>query len=320
MGTSDFLRTAIVAVLGLRVKFIARVDAGRESSSDSAFAPPESWAVAAESAPATTPAAGSSLEGLDSGAAPSASDEQQDVASSPQDNAKAPVASTPVASTPVASIPVAIAPAATPVASAPAAPAAGASPVAASTSGWATVAIPGSTNGPAVPANDDIEVSASVAPTVSQSHAPVGQSATPSTQTAAPGAGHTAPPVESPPAVSSARAQHDDEPPFNDVPPPFDDAPGAFDDEAPPEMDAPAEERVANYAPQQPAPASLPVLPAERQHPNAPSPRTSSKGASRAPAFAEKQRYGEAVVREILGATFIEEQPYTAAPRTRNDY
>jgi DNA polymerase-3 subunit gamma/tau len=26
------------------------------------------------------------------------------------------------------------------------------------------------------------------------------------------------------------------------------------------------------------------------------------------------------VVREILGATFIEEQPYTAAPRTRNDH
>jgi len=56
----------------------------------------------------------------------------------------------------------------------------------------------------------------------------------------------------------------------------------------------------------------------QRQHPNA-GQRGTSKDPSRAPAFAEKQRYGEAVVREILGATFIEEQPYSAAPRTRND-
>jgi DNA polymerase-3 subunit gamma/tau len=60
--------------------------------------------------------------------------------------------------------------------------------------------------------------------------------------------------------------------------------------------------------------------PAQRQHPNASAPRGTTRNPSRAPSFAEKQRYGEAVVREILGATFIEEQPYTAAPRTRNDH
>ena len=59
---------------------------------------------------------------------------------------------------------------------------------------------------------------------------------------------------------------------------------------------------------------------APRQHPNASGQRGSTKDPSRAPSFAEKQRYGEAVVREILGATFIEEQPYSAAPRTRNDH
>jgi DNA polymerase-3 subunit gamma/tau len=57
-----------------------------------------------------------------------------------------------------------------------------------------------------------------------------------------------------------------------------------------------------------------------RQHPNASTQRVTAKAPSRAPSFAEKQRYGEAVVREILGATFIEEQPYSAAPRSRNDY
>ena len=41
--------------------------------------------------------------------------------------------------------------------------------------------------------------------------------------------------------------------------------------------------------------------------------------ARRGPAFAEKQRYGESVVREILGATFLEEQPHDPAPRTRGD-
>jgi DNA polymerase-3 subunit gamma/tau len=100
-------------------------------------------------------------------------------------------------------------------------------------------------------------------------------------------------------------------------------------------MDAPAEERVPNYvshaaasgssASPEPAGAGQPGAgqqgaPTQRQHPNSSAQRGNVKDPSRAPSFAEKQRYGEAVVREILGATFIEEQPYTAAPRTRNDY
>ena len=103
-------------------------------------------------------------------------------------------------------------------------------------------------------------------------------------------------------------------------------------------MEAPAEERVPNYAARAEASAALTVpergrqhgagrqnsgeqsAPSQRQHPNASGQRGTTKEPSRAPSFAEKQRYGEAVVREILGATFIEEQPYTSAPRTRNDY
>jgi len=34
------------------------------------------------------------------------------------------------------------------------------------------------------------------------------------------------------------------------------------------------------------------------------------RAAPAAPSAGENQRYGEAVVREILGASFIEEQPY----------
>ena len=143
-------------------------------------------------------------------------------------------------------------------------------------------------------------------------------------------------------ATAFVSRSHDD-PPFDDVPPPF-------DDDVPPEIDAPADERVPSYEasavqrtpggqnagtqnpdqnPAQKNPAEQnpaeqnpghQSAPAPRQHPNASGQRGSMQDPSRAPSFAEKQRYGEAVVREILGATFIEEQPYSAAPRTRNDH
>ena len=80
----------------------------------------------------------------------------------------------------------------------------------------------------------------------------------------------------------------DDEPPFDDVPPPFDDEP-PFED---PGFNAPPQR-----APQRRAPvAPLPQQP-RGQRPAAPG-----------------QRYGESVVREVLGATFLEEQPHT--PKT----
>jgi DNA polymerase-3 subunit gamma/tau len=43
------------------------------------------------------------------------------------------------------------------------------------------------------------------------------------------------------------------------------------------------------------------------------------QSSARPPAFEEKQRYGESVVREILGATFLEEQPHISAPRSRGE-
>lgn len=48
-----------------------------------------------------------------------------------------------------------------------------------------------------------------------------------------------------------------------------------------------------------------------------PLPEKPATPAARTPAFQQPQRYGEAVIREVLGATFIEEQPATAAERKR---
>jgi DNA polymerase-3 subunit gamma/tau len=46
-------------------------------------------------------------------------------------------------------------------------------------------------------------------------------------------------------------------------------------------------------------------------------PSSAPAAGSRTPTFQQPQRYGEAVVREILGATFIEEQPAPPTPGMR---
>jgi len=157
--------------------------------------------------------------------------------------------------------------------------------------------------------------------------------------------------------MPSSAPQRHDEPPFDDVPPPFDDdVPPEMDapaDERVPSYSAQAEASVSQASSEpggQPRGSNQSAAgqrnsgqqgagqpnagqprtgqpntgqqggASPRQHPNASAPRSGAKDPSRAPSFTEKQRYGEAVVREVLGATFIEEQPYTAAPRTRNDY
>ncbi|WP_199184010.1 DNA polymerase III subunit gamma and tau [Cryobacterium sp. Y57] len=341
MGTSDFLRTAIVAVLGLRVKFIARVEASRETSSPSASSG-ASPTAAAEPAPAN-PALESTVSAAPAADAFEAAEPDPGAMVSAASRAAIPTKATPTArgagATPrTASVPAA-------AARAVASPGAGASPVTASTSGWATVAIPGSPNGPALPviADETTDATADAAAPVSTT-APVSASSSSSATSVASSvvssvatsrAANSVVPDASaaaPFAAPFAAPPRHDEPPFDDVPPPF-------DDDVPPEMDAPADERVPNYAGQAEAsPVQTNAVQTNavqtnavqtnavqtsaqrgRQHPNA-GQRGAPKDPSRAPSFAAKQRYGEAVVREILGATFIEEQPYTAAPRTRNDY
>ncbi len=372
MGTSDFLRTAIVAVLGLRVKFIARVDAGRETSSPSAAsgaapaaaAEPAPAGPAPESPSAAAHAVGSAvpnLEAADSPASPTSAPSAAAAAAATENTATAPSAQKP-------DVTPRTMPAPPDAPREPASPAAeGASPVAASTSGWATVAIPGSPNGPALPALDDDATDTPAPETAAPPAALAPESSSPVSAQSVGTAGSSGGVASDEPwAATAFVSTSHDEPPYDDVPPPF-------DDDVPPEMDAPADERVPNYeahaeasavpvsavptnaqqsrqpqgapqqnsGPQNSGPQTAghetavqqnagrsslgqPILgesaQAPRQHPNASGQRGSTKDPSRAPSFAEKQRYGEAVVREILGATFIEEQPHSAAPRTRNDH
>jgi DNA polymerase-3 subunit gamma/tau len=123
---------------------------------------------------------------------------------------------------------------------------------------------------------------------------------------------------------------------------PFDEEPPPFDDDIPPEMDAPESESGWSTAPTQgiPAPAETttsatvrgtdaPTITASASKPEgsdalraqapAAKARATQAPATRAPSFEDKQRYGEAVVREILGATFLEEQPHVPAQRSRGD-
>jgi DNA polymerase-3 subunit gamma/tau len=120
--------------------------------------------------------------------------------------------------------------------------------------------------------------------------------------------------------------------------PPYDDEPPPYDEEFPPDLHAngaqsgryqPPAARAATTAgaPHQPGASTQGqtqpgTQPATQPRPQVQAPNPAGGAASvarRGPAFAEKQRYGESVVREILGATFLEEQPHDPAPRTRGD-
>jgi len=144
--------------------------------------------------------------------------------------------------------------------------------------------------------------------------APIPTSAPQAAPEAAPTATMTAPqpqfPVDEEPAEVEAAASAP-EPPVDgvvdDVPPPSDDDYPPFDDEPP-------------YDPMFDGPASAPSRPAAR--PQAASPTAERARRAAAPVVTARsaapegvQRYGEAVVRQVLGATFVREEPYQ--PPTR---
>jgi DNA polymerase-3 subunit gamma/tau len=170
----------------------------------------------------------------------------------------------------------------------------------AASAGWATVTIPGS------------------APAEAPTEAP--EPTAVSAQASA-----SASPHATRPAPSTARASEREpeaEPPFDEEPPPF-------DDEFPPDPQADGAEsaRFESAGPAAAARAAAPgaasaVSAAPGAAPAA-APASATGGAAsgprRGPAFAEKQRYGESVVREILGATFLEEQAHEPASRQRGD-
>jgi DNA polymerase-3 subunit gamma/tau len=276
-SVSEYLRQAIIDILGIRVKFIARADgppAGGTPSRPSAGAPsaPEASSWPGAGGDASAPAAPARPSAMPSAAA---------APSGPASTASLSASST--------------APAAGPAASAV-------------VTEWATVTIPAS-------------APAAVA-TLERPQTSVEQPSTerPSASAAEPSAFPSADDV--PP--DDLEAPEETEPPYESAVP----EEPAGDWEA-----APAARAVASAQPSAPrvvASAQLPA-PAGRQAPptagaqgsvegpapDRPTERSAPAAGSRTPTFQAPQRYGEAVVREILGATFLEEQPAPPSPGVR---
>ncbi|WP_244629226.1 DNA polymerase III subunit gamma and tau [Clavibacter capsici] len=270
-GVSDILRTAILDVLGLRVKFIARVEPHGGSAAPSGAAGPPGGG---STAPATAPEA----------SRPASADATT--------TARPTTSAGPAASRPVASS----APAgpSTPDAVAPAAPAAKTTPPVKTKpagGGWATVAIPtsdpGASEAPAVraPASRPERT----APTTSSAPEAARTAPAPATRTAAPSS-----PARGSSVVPDAHVPDFEEPEPDEFGPaePGWATGGASPDSAPP---------VSRPAPAHEPPASASATGS--------APRPDAAPAAKAPPAAAPQRYGESVVREILQASFIEEKP-----------
>ncbi|MFT2817052.1 DNA polymerase III subunit gamma and tau [Leifsonia sp. A12D58] len=287
-GVGDYLKDAVFQVLGIRAKLIARTDAAHGDSAGSASA----GGATRPGATAQT-ASGASDGGNAAGA--SSSGPADSSSGNPPTKGRGTNASAASAATHSAS------------GTSPAASAVPAGTVTAS--GWTTVAIPGAGAAPAV-------VAAPAGETVVAE--PVNVAAT----AAAPGARSDA--SESASSSGAAGVSTAIAPPVDEEPPPF-------DDDVPPETEPPFDP-YESYAPPASAPAAAGSAQQSRQAPtqqSASATQNISQSQSqsqrqakaptqaKAPAFGEKQRYGESVVREILGATFLEEQPYNPAQRER---
>lgn len=242
-GVSEYLRQAIVDILGIRVKFIARADGAPAPSAPAAATPavarpagaaPAPSAAAAAAPPVPAPAAPSATAAM-APESPKRATQKPAAQSATEQSATAQngTAQNATAQKPATQKPAAQGPSAQKASTHK--PPVQAS--AAMTTSWATVAIPGS--GAATEAD---------APSVDAGSAP-------------------------------------DDVPFDEVPPP--------ETEPPFEPPVPQE-------PAEPAPGRSETL-VERAATVSPARPT--------PKFQEPQRYGESVVREILGASFIEEQP-----------
>jgi DNA polymerase-3 subunit gamma/tau len=83
-----------------------------------------------------------------------------------------------------------------------------------------------------------------------------------------------------------------------------------FDEEPPPETEPPFEpEPPSAVRPLQPTAKTQPTAKAQPTRKTQPTGKAEEERAASSVSFQEPQRYGESVVREILGASFIEEQP-----------
>jgi DNA polymerase-3 subunit gamma/tau len=248
-GVSEYLRRAIVDVLGVKVKYIARVEGDGPAGPTPAGAP-----VAETSTPTSTTGGRQATEA---------------------EPAAAPAAPTPAAAEPAAAAPAAVAPspAATPPAAAPATPAAAAEPAARSTSTRASGA-----SAPSPEATSGRRPAGS-APVTGWDVAPIPQSAPPEPD----------------------EPEHITEEPPGGVP---------TVDAAPPPAEAVGTPVARPAGPPSPT-TSAPSTPSASAGPSVAERRAATGDPRRG--IPTGSRYGEAVVREILGAQFIEEE--TIAPR-----
>jgi DNA polymerase-3 subunit gamma/tau len=283
-GVSEYLRQAIVDVLGIRVKFLARSDSDR--SRPAAVQPAGTTPSEPNGGAAVETAPGGPAQSVPSGAVPSG----------PEQGRAARVGDAQAGAAQIQSS-----------RSARNEPAQGRSRsddavAGASVTSWPTVAIPGS------------------------------KSAVAAETSAASGAATATAVADRPTAPAQPQAEPDPEPdPFADVPrdedappeDPYDDygyPESALPDGAPSGAASAAEAASqaaapASQAPAPPAPAAVAgpsetrADPGGRASASAPNGRQEQPQRATSVGFAEPQRYGEAVVREILNATFIEEQP-----------
>ena len=266
-GVSEFLRRAIVEVLGIRVKFVARVDAAAHAKSTPATiaapviepASPESTdpAIVAPAQPST--------------AQPSPAQPSPAQPSPPRAAAATTVpAQAPVAKSPAAKVP------------AEKAPAAKGQP----TTTWATVAVPDS-------APIDTPASAP-APVAEQPTPPAAPSAAQAPSTSAQPA-----PLRAPSRPVSLDGSPPDVEPVEEA-----------DREPEPEYEPDYSSPIVGSSP--PQGTQRPQQAERAQQPTASAPTAQTRPGARK-ATVDKARYGESVVREILGASFIEEQ--AVAPR-----
>lgn len=308
---AELLRAAITEVLGIQVKFIPRVIAAQA---------PDGQASGGQ-APARS---------ADGGDAPQASGASAPGASA--SGASAPTTSTPTSSGPSAAVPPTSSGAAP--ASAPAStsrPASTSSPSASAANGgaardggrsgpapatssksskaeaatsapvdsWATVAIPGDPSAGAASADASAAASGAVHTATLEAERPAASPSAESATSAAPVVAREATQVDAPIAPDDADAPPlDEEPPFD---PDFDRAPA----------DEPGGGRP--QTPQRPAPSPQPRADAPAEA-SAAAPQQRRAAPGRSAPNGGIQRYGEAVVREVLGATFLEEVEAPARP------
>ncbi|AWB96042.1 DNA polymerase III subunit gamma and tau [Agromyces badenianii] len=286
-SVSELLRGAIVEVLGVRVKFIARVDAPGGAQT-AAPAVPEA-APSAAPAPSAASAASAPAEAAPSASAPGG----PSPAGSRSDSDRAPTRSASGAARPAPSgsagmLSTAAATPAAATAEAGSTSAAPAGPV----DSWATVAIPRdpTSDADAAVGAGAVYTSASARTATAVAERPQGDAAASDDRSSGPS---SAPAIA--PAPASGPTGLDELPDDADAPP---------EDEEPPFDPGPEPEMVVEAPAHAPAPAPAPA-PARAR----PLPAT-----ARAAVDGGVQRYGEAVVREVLGATFLEEVEAPARP------